>query len=92
MFRRCGSLDVSHPYEPSRPVRGIVLPFFLPFTYEKTDVLTAVIMKILSLGMSHHYSLVRHSMELTASIFRIEEEAGKEACSLLVLLLFTRFP
>jgi hypothetical protein len=32
LFGRCGSLDLSHPYGPSRPVTGIALLFFTLLT------------------------------------------------------------
>jgi hypothetical protein len=33
LSRRCGSLDLSHPYKPSRPLTGIALLYFLLSRY-----------------------------------------------------------
>jgi hypothetical protein len=40
--RKCGSLDVSQPYEPSWPVTGIAVPYFFVL-FTKASMLSAVI-------------------------------------------------
>jgi hypothetical protein len=42
IWRKCGSLDVSQPYELSRPVIGIALPYvYLPILFKSKYLMMA---------------------------------------------------
>jgi hypothetical protein len=56
LSRECGSLDVSQPYGPPRPVRGIALPFLITYAHKINNMaskhLTLVAKKLPSLNGS----------------------------------------